>query len=56
MLKTIYDAEGKEYTMEGVDAREHLETGRWFAASPLVEETPEIETLKHQARRIQKGD
>ena len=34
-MKTLYNAAGEAKTMDFVDAREHLETGRWF------EETPE---------------
>jgi hypothetical protein len=35
-MKTLYDSEGKAKTMDFVDAREHIETGRWFAEAPVV--------------------
>lgn len=46
MLKTIYDAEGNAKTIEGVDAREHLETGRWFEHAPIAEVQEVSETPK----------
>ena len=33
-MKTVYDADGKAYEVEPVDAREYLETGRYFASKP----------------------
>lgn len=33
-MVTIYDADGNEKTVDSVDAREHLETGRWFDNPP----------------------
>lgn len=29
-MKTIYNAEGTEKTLDAVDAKEHIATGRWF--------------------------
>lgn len=34
MLKTVYDAEGKPHTVEGVDAREYLASGTYFSSPP----------------------
>ena len=36
-MATIYDADGNAKTVDPVDAREHLETGRWFTAPPEVQ-------------------
>ena len=33
-MKTIYDKDGNSKTVEDVDAREHIETGEWFAVKP----------------------
>lgn len=41
MLKTVYDAKGTPYTVEGVDAREYLATGEYYA-SPPSPPTPEV--------------
>lgn len=38
MMQTIYDKDGKPKTVESVDAREHIETGEWFAVPPKAEE------------------
>lgn len=53
MLRTIYDAEGNAKTMEGVDAREHLETGRWFESAPAteVQEAPAEPKKTTQAKK-----
>jgi hypothetical protein len=53
MLKTIYDADGNAKTIEGVDAREHLETGRWFEHKPVPEaqEVPEDPKKPAQAKK-----
>jgi hypothetical protein len=37
-MKTLYNAAGEAKTMDFVDAREHLETGRWFESAPVVDE------------------
>ncbi|MBK7822921.1 MAG: hypothetical protein IPJ61_18630 [Tessaracoccus sp.] len=34
MLRTVYDAEGREHTVEAIDAREYLATGLYFAEPP----------------------
>lgn len=41
-MQTIYNAAGEEKTCDSVDAREHIETGRWFAEAPEVDESHEV--------------
>ena len=36
-MKTLYNSAGEAKTMDFVDAREHLETGRWFESAPVIE-------------------
>lgn len=42
-MKTIYNEIGEEKTCEAVDAREHIETGRWFFEKPLTGLAAELE-------------
>ena len=39
-MRTIYDVNGSPKVVESVDAREHLETGRWFTSPPEDQESP----------------
>jgi hypothetical protein len=45
---TLYDKDGNPKAMDGVDAREHLATGRWFSSPPekLVEDEPVAEVKR----------
>lgn len=40
-MQTIYNAQGESKVCEAVDAREHIESGRWFNEAPKVEEVKE---------------
>ncbi len=42
-MQTVYNAIGEERTVETVDAREYIETGRWFAKNPNI---PDIDDHK----------
>lgn len=42
-MQTIYNAQGEEKTCDPVDAREHIETGRWFAEALEAPEAPEVD-------------
>lgn len=33
-MQTVYNAKGERKTVDTVDAREYIETGRWFAKNP----------------------
>ena len=37
MLKKVYDEQGNEFELEAVDAREYVETGRYFEQPPVKE-------------------
>lgn len=37
MKQTVYDAQGNSYTLDSVDAREYLATGRYFTDAPEQE-------------------
>lgn len=37
MKQTVYDAQGNSYTLDSVDAREYLATGRYFTDVPTQE-------------------
>lgn len=39
-MKTVYDEEGNPFTVDPVDAREYVETGRFFVEPP-VKDKPE---------------
>jgi hypothetical protein len=44
-MQTVYDAEGKPYTIEPVDAREWLRSGYYFATPPgAAEDIPAVIT------------
>lgn len=36
-MQTIYNAQGESKECEAVDAREHIESGRWFNEAPQIE-------------------
>lgn len=38
MKQTVYDAQGNSYTLDSVDAREYLATGRYFTDVPKLDE------------------
>lgn len=38
MKQTVYDARGNSYTLDSVDAREYLATGRYFTDVPKLDE------------------
>jgi hypothetical protein len=40
-MQTIYNAQGEAKECEAVDAREHIESGRWFNEAPVVEKAKE---------------
>ena len=40
-MQTIYNAQGEAKVCDSVDAKEHIETGRWFNEAPQVEEVKE---------------
>jgi hypothetical protein len=45
MQQTVYDAEGNSFTLDSVDAREYLATGRFFTDVPKQEkpkQTPKL--------------
>lgn len=56
-MKTLYNSDGEAKEMDSVDAREHLETGRWFEQPPVKHEVkrevvaPVIEDDKPAARK-----
>ena len=37
MFKKVYDAEGKEYEVDAVDAKEYIATGRYTTSPPHKE-------------------
>lgn len=37
--RTVYDADGKAYEVEAVDAREYIKSGHYFAAAPVKEDS-----------------
>lgn len=43
-MQTVYDAQGNSFTVDAVDAREYLATGRFFT------EKPEQDTEKPKRR------
>ena len=44
-MQTIYDKNGTPKTVEGVDAREHIATGEWFAEVPQAAEQTATDPL-----------
>lgn len=40
-MKTVYDEEGNSFTVDPVDAREYIATGRFFTERPVVKATQE---------------
>lgn len=39
-MRTVYDEEGNSFTVDSVDAREYLATGRFFMKQPVVSSEP----------------
>ena len=54
-MRTIYDVNGSPKVVESVDAREHLETGRWFTAPPDDQE-PKQPIAALESGKRKKGD
>ena len=69
-MAIVYNAQGEAKTLDAVDAREHVATGRWFnnvptvpvaevvaapvVAAPVVEETP-APAPTHRSKRTSSG-
>ena len=41
-MQTIYNEQGVAKTLDSVDAREHVATGRWFRELPVKEKAQEV--------------
>ena len=51
-MKTIYNAlTGEPKTLDFVDAREHIATGRWVDEKPVIEEVKEQEEKPKRGRK-----
>jgi hypothetical protein len=50
-MQTIYNAQGEAKECEAVDAREHIETGRWFNEAPIVEQVKEASSEQETQKR-----
>lgn len=48
-MQTIYNAQGEAKQCEPVDAKEHIETGRWFNEAPEVKEEPQKRAYNKKA-------
>ena len=53
-MQIIYNAQGETKECESVDAREHIETGRWFNEAPEVKvKEPEIKSANAQFSKVE---
>lgn len=52
---TIYDKSGNPKNVDGVDAREHIATGEWFAEAPKTESPADADPLP-RTRQPTRGD
>lgn len=56
MKQTVYDAQGNSYTLDAVDAREYLATGRYFTDVPRQDEEKPKRVTKAIKQEAEKAE
>lgn len=56
MKQTVYDAQGNSYTLDSVDAREYLATGRYFTDVPKQDEEKPKRASKATKQEAEKAE
>jgi hypothetical protein len=51
MQQTVYDAHGNSFTLDSVDAREYLATGRFFTDVPKQQEAEKPKRASKQSKQ-----
>lgn len=49
---TVYNAKGEPVTVDSVDAREYVESGRWSYDPPAPKESKPAKEVKQQANKL----
>lgn len=50
-MKTVYDEKGNSFTVDPVDAREYVETGRFFVERPVPKSAEETKSAPKPATK-----
>ena len=56
MMQTVYDSDGKAYTVDSVDAREYIAMGGYFSSNPKEKVEIEPGKIAKTVKKTEKSD